>query len=315
MTETWLTPIFNALPTWVKPLWMLGVGMLAALAVLLVLYWALKLLFPKVAAVARTTAKEAMSQPVFYVILAIGAVAIIVFPFIPYNTFGEDVKMLKDSGLTLIRVLAIILVLWNASVSIAGEIETKTALTLLCKPIGRRQLIIGKFLGIVGPAAILFIVLGGMFLASVSYKVQYDARETAKPEPKWTECRDEMAQVSPGLALSFLETVVLGAIAVAVSTRLSMIPNLVICSSIYVLGHLVPMLALSAVGKLEIVGFVADFLSAVLPVLDNFNIEGSISTGQEVPLSYLGWAALYSGVYCTAAMLLALLLFEDRDLA
>lgn len=315
MTETWLQPIFEALATWLKPLWMIAVGAAAVAAVFYVLCVLLRLAMPKVAAVARTTAKEGIAQPVFFVLLLLGAFGIIVFPFIPYNTFGEDVKMLKDSGLTLIRVLAIILVLWNASVSIAGEIESRTVLTLLSKPIGRRQLIVGKFLGIVGPAVVFFIVLGVMFLASVSYKVQYDARETSKPEPDWIECRDEMLQAAPGLALGLMETVVLGAVSVAVSTRLSMVPNLMICASVYMLGHLVPILAVSALGKLEIVAFVANFLSAVLPVLDNFNIEGAISTGQHVPLSYLGWAAVYSAVYCTAAMLLALLLFEDRDLA
>ncbi len=315
ITDTWLRPIFEALSTWLKPLWLVAIAAVVALAALLAVYFLLKLAFPKVAAIARTTAKEAMSRPLFFVLLGVGTFAIIVFPFIPYNTFGEDVKMLKDSGLTLIRVLAIILVLLTASAAIASEIEGRTALTLLSKPIGRRQLIIGKFLGIIAPAAVLFIFLGVMFLASVSYKVQYDSRESSKPEPTWQECRDEMLAVSPGLALGFLETVVLASIAVAISTRLSMIPNLVICGSIYVLGHLVPILALSAVGKIEVVRFVADLLSAVLPVLDNFNIEGSISTGQRVPMAYLGWATVYSAVYCTAAMLLALFMFEDRDLA
>ena len=48
-----------------------------------------------------------MSQPLFYIVLALGTVLLFAFIVIPYNTFGEDVKMLKDSGLTLIMVLAI----------------------------------------------------------------------------------------------------------------------------------------------------------------------------------------------------------------
>ncbi len=315
MGENWFEPIFEMLATWMKPLWLVGVGGAAVGAVL----WGVNLMvrwsMPKIWAVARTTAKEVLHQPVFFVLLLIGAFGIVLFPFIPYNTFGEDVKMLKDSGLTLIRVLAIILVLWSASVSIASEIETRTALTLLSKPIGRRQVIIGKYFGIMWPALVFFLILGMMFLASVSYKVQYDARETAKPEPSWTECRDEMLQASPGLVLGLLETAVLAAISVAISTRLSMVLNMMICTVIYMLGHLVPLVAVSAVGKLEIVVFVANLLSAVLPVLDNFTMEGAISTGQTVPLPYLAWAALYSLIYCIAALLLALLLFEDRELA
>jgi hypothetical protein len=102
---------------------------------------------------------------------------------------------------------------------------------------------------------------------------------------------------------------------VAISTRLPMIPNLVICASIYVLGHLVPTLVNSGVGQFEIVRFVGQFLATVLPVLGHFGMEGAISTGQDVPWAYLGWAAVYCLLYSSMAMLVALLLFEDRDLA
>jgi ABC-type transport system involved in multi-copper enzyme maturation permease subunit len=275
----------------------------------------LRWVVPKVAAIGWSTAKEALSQPLFYVLLTIGVFGLILFPFVPYNTLGEDIKMVKDEGLTLIMVLSIILALWTASVSIADEIEGRTALTLLSKPVSRRQFILGKFLGILVPVAIMFLVLGALFLASVSYKVVYDARETAQGDPTWQQCRGEMIQIAPGLALAFMETVVLTSISVAISTRLPMLANLIICASIYVLGHLVPILANSAVGQIEYVSFVANLLAAILPVLDHFNISAGISTGQQVPGEYMAWAALYCLVYSSVAMLLALLLFEDRDLA
>lgn len=300
---------------WSKPLWMVGVGALGALAVVYAILLALRFAAPKVAAIARTTAKEAMSQPLFYVLLAVGIFAIVIFPFIPYHTFGEDVKMVKSSGLVMIKLLAIVLALWTASVSIAEEIEGRTALTLLSKPIGRRQLILGKFLGIVGPVAVLFIILGAIFLASVSYKVVYDARESVLPEPTSAECLAQMVEIVPGLALALMEAVVLASISVAISTRLPMIPNLVICVSIYVLGHLVPVLLDSAAAQFEIVRFFGQFLATVLPVLGHFSMEGAISTSQVVPWSYVGWVAVYCVLYSSVAMLVALLLFEDRDLA
>ena len=188
-------------------------------------------------------------------------------------------------------------------------------MTVLSKPIGRRQFIIGKFLGILGPVIILFIVFGAIFLASISFKVAYDSRETSKPDPSWQECQEEMEQIAPGLALAFMETTVLTAISVAISTRLPMMANLIICAAIYVLGHLVPMLANSALGQIEQVGFIAGLLAAVLPVLEHFNIYTAIATGEHVPLAYLGLAGIYCLLYSGLAMLVALLLFEDRDLA
>jgi ABC-type transport system involved in multi-copper enzyme maturation permease subunit len=307
--------LFAVASTWLRPLWLVGLGVVVALAALFAIGAVLRLAAPKVAAIARATAKEALSQPLFYVLLTIGVFSLILFPFIPYYTLGEDIKMLKDDGLILIMVLSIILALWTASGSIAEEIEGRTALTLLSKPVGRRQFILGKFLGILIPVVFMFIVLGAVFLSSVSFKRVYDARETAQSEPTAQECRDEIVQIAPGLALGLMETVVLTAISVAISTRLGMMANLVICASIYVLGHLVPILANSAVGKNEYVRFVADIQAAVFPVLDNFNISAGISAGQPVPADYLGWAGLYCLLYSTVAMLAALALFEDRDLA
>jgi ABC-type transport system involved in multi-copper enzyme maturation permease subunit len=308
--------LFGAVSTWMHPLWMVAVGALIAFGVLAGGYLLLRLAAPKVAAIAGTTAKEALSQPLFYLLLAIGGfLVVILFPFLPYFTFGEDIKMVKDMGLTVIMLLSIFLAVWTASASVAEEIEGRTALTLLSKPIGRREFILGKFLGVLGPVAILSIVLGALFLGTVSFKVVYDARESSLPEPAWTQCRDEMVQVAPGLALAFLETVVFASISVAVATRLPMLGNLIICASIYALGNLMPTLVYAASQRFEIPLFVAQLLGTVLPILETFNIYTAISTGNPVPASYLGWALLYCLLYSSVAMLVALLLFEDRDLA
>ncbi|MEN6452244.1 MAG: ABC transporter permease subunit [Thermoguttaceae bacterium] len=307
--------LFGITSAWLKPLWMVGLGFVAGAVALALIGLVLRQLAPKVAAIARTTAKEAMSQPLFYVLLTLGVFGLILFPIIPYHTLGEDIKVVKDEGLTLIMVLAVVLALWTSSVSIADEIEGRTALTLLSKPVGRRQFILGKYLGVLVPVAIMFLILGAVFLATVSYKVAYDARETGQAEPGFLQCRAEMLQIAPGLALSFMEAMVLAAISVAISTRLPMMANLVICAAIYVLGHLVPSLAESSVLQIEFVKFIAYLLAAVIPLLEYFNISTAISTGASVPLEYLAWTGLYCLLLCSVAMLVALLLFEDRDLA
>lgn len=282
---------------------------------LVLLYLAVRWLAPSVSIIAAATAKEAVAQPMFLLFMFGGAIALVCFIYVPYNTFGEDVKMLKDSGLSTIMVLAILFAVWTASVSIADEIEGKTALTLLSKPIGRRQFILGKYLGILWPVLLMFVLLGAVLLASVSYKVVYDARETSNPTPDWQLCHAEMVGATPGLVLAFFEAAVLTAISVAISTRLPMLPNLLICGSIYVLGHLTPLIVQSSVGQNQFVAFFGKLISVVLPMLEHLNIQAAIAAGQPVPYSYLGMAGLYSLIYIAVAMLLALILFEDRDLA
>ena len=282
---------------------------------LYLLYFLVRWLAPRVSVIATATAKEAVSQPVFLLLTLLGAVALFAFIYVPYNTFGEDVKMLKTSGMTLIKVLAILMALWTASVSVAEEIEGRTALTVLSKPVGRRQFIFGKFLGIVWPIVLMFIILGAIFLLTVSLKVVYDARESSKLAPEWQQCFEEVIRIVPGLVLAFFEAVVMAAISVAISTRLPMLPNLIVCGSVYVLGHLGPLIANSSAGENVFVKFFGRLISVMLPVLDHYEIEGAIAGAAVVPAAYLGTALLYSALYCVAAMLLALIFFEDRDLA
>jgi ABC-type transport system involved in multi-copper enzyme maturation permease subunit len=287
----------------------------AAVAGVYLVYLLIHWLLPGISTIALATSKEAVAQPIYLLALLIGAFLLVLYIYIPYNTFGEDVKMYKDSGLMTIMVLAILVALWTASVSVADEIEGRTALTLLSKPISRRQFVIGKFLGIVWPVLLTFVLLGAWMLIWTSYKVVYDARETSNPDPTWQLCSAAMIGNVPGLVLSFLEAVVLTAISVAISTRLPMLPNLLIVGSIYVLGHLGPLIVQSSVGQNEFVAFFGQLVALVLPVLDHFNIQAAVAAGVPVPPDYLAWALLYCVMYSTVAMLLALILFEDRDLA
>jgi ABC-type transport system involved in multi-copper enzyme maturation permease subunit len=287
----------------------------AAVVAVYLVYLLQTWLLPRLSAIALATSKEAVAQPLYLLALFGGMCLLLLYVYIPYNTFGEDVKMYKDSSLTTIMVLAILVALWTASVSVSDEIEGRTALTLLSKPISRRQFVLGKFVGIVWPIFLFYVVLGAWMLIWVSYKVVYDARETSNPEPTWQVCNAEMVSAIPGLVLAFLETVVLTAISVAISTKLPMLPNLVICGAIYALGHLGPLIVQSSAGQNEFVAFFGKLIPLVVPVLDHFNVQAAVAGGVSVPPTYLLWALLYCVLYSAAMMLLALILFEDRDLA
>jgi len=282
--------------------------------------------------IARATTKEAVRQPVFLLVLAIALVVLVLNTFIPFFTFGDDVKMLKDCGLATLLISGLLLAVWTSSMSVASEIEGKTTMTLLSKPINRRQFILGKYFGILQAVLLLLIPLVLCFLALVYIKVGYDAREAAKEVPPmflWKDASlvsfqvpqlvpvrwNEVTQVLPGLVLIFLEIAVVSAISVAISTRMPMVVNLVSCLAIFVVGHLTPLLVKTAIGNLEYVRFMARTIAIVLPNLDLFNIQAAIATGATVRPDYMGYAALYGAAYVAAAILMAFVLFEDRDLA
>ena len=286
--------------------------------------------------VARATFKEAIRQPVFILMVVISLAILVLNTFVPFFSLGEDVKMLKDCGLATILISSLLLAVWTASTGISAEIEGKTTMTLLSKPLNRRQFIIGKFVGIVQAILLLMIPLALCFLALIYYKVGYDARESSQKVPDffiWTDQLFSMTlpfeiispvperwnptiSVVPGIMLMFLEAVVLTSISVAIATRAPMVVNIVTCLTVYIVGHLAPLLVKVSTDNamLEIVQFIAQLISIVLPSLEMFNASAAIATDKTVPADYVGWAALYCVIYSTAAILLAFVLFEDRDL-
>ena len=272
---------------------------------------------PRMFAVALSTFKSEVAQPLFVLIVAVGICALIAFVWIPYNTFGEDIKMLKDTGLTLILVLSIVLALWSASTSVAEEIDGRTALTVLSKPLTRRSFVIGKYAGIVWTLLLVYLIFTVVFMAAVAYKPIYDAKEASLGTPEWQTCYLEMIRLAPGLALAFMEALIFTALSVAISTRLPLLANMTICLVIYALGHLTPLVVESSVegAGFGIIKFFAQLIATVFPNLELFNIQAAISAGVDVPFVYLGWAFSYCAVYSIIAMLLALIMFEDRDLA
>lgn len=265
--------------------------------------------------IAVATTKEAIRQPVFFLLLAIAMSLMVLNTFLPFFSLGDDVKMLKDCGLATLLISGLLLAIWTASQSIAAEIEGKTAMTLLSKPITRRQFIVGKYVGILWSVFLFFLPVILMFLVCIYFKVHYDMREASKSDWVPAHSIGEIKQVLPGIVLIFLEVTVLAAISVAISTRLPMVVNMVACLAIFVVGHLTPALVNSGVLQMELVDFFARLIATILPSLASYDIQAAVATGGDVPLNYVWLAAAYTASYSTAAILLAFILFEDRDLA
>jgi len=103
-------------PSWSSHFWNIGLGGIGAVvAPGRVVYAVLQWPFPKVAAIAWTTAKKPSWQPHFYILLGVGVFLLILSLFLPYFTFGEDVKVVEENGLTVGDVMSIILGLWTAA--------------------------------------------------------------------------------------------------------------------------------------------------------------------------------------------------------
>lgn len=137
-------------------------------------------------AIARNTFLEAVRQPIFIILILIGAGLQLVNTLLSAFTmgfteetevFGDD-KLLFDMGLATVVVCAMLLAAFVATSVLSREIENKTALTVISKPVGRPVFVLGKFLGITAAILLASIILTVFFLFAIRHKVMSTARDT-----------------------------------------------------------------------------------------------------------------------------------------
>src|ERR1044072_223040 len=95
------------------------------------------------------TFRESAVQPIYALLLALGTAIMFGFRWLPCFTFGEDAIMYKAVGLDVIMLLALLATLFATSRTIYDEIEDRTMLTLMSKPVSKLQVLLGKYLGII----------------------------------------------------------------------------------------------------------------------------------------------------------------------
>lgn len=112
----------------------------------------------------------------------------------------------------------------------------------------------------------------------------------------------------PATLLILFALWILAGIAIACSTRLEMIPTLAICSGVFLLGLMSDYLF----GRQG--AWWSEILHTITPNLALFWMADALETGKHIPWNYVAKAFVYVAAYLGAALALALVLFEDREL-
>jgi ABC-type transport system involved in multi-copper enzyme maturation permease subunit len=313
----------------------------------------LTLLMPKTGAVALAAYREGWRQPMFWLILAGAKLLMAVTIVLPYFTFGDDYLMMKLIGFDIIMLAALLFGTIAASISVSEEIEGRTAVTVMSKPITRRSFLFGKFLGItmtcLGMSLILALNFNNALLAQREFDlINYDRSEDKLANQAKAVVLPAVAEVFPsgtlneftkwaatwmaesythlfGILLGFGQVMILVAISVAIATRLNFIVALLIVLFVYLAGHLAPTVARvtdirGGNGTASVVvNFLAKTFDVLLPALEYFHLGPAIIRDTPLDLgAYIQYSLKvfgYASLYTAIVMVIGLLLFEDRDVA
>lgn len=128
-------------------------------------------------AIARNTFLESIRQPITLVILLIAIIGLVLSNPLSAFTMENDQRMLIDIGLATVFLAGTLLAAFVATNVLTREIDNKTVLTVISKPVGRPVFVIGKFFGVAGAIVIGTLLLSFAFLLTEQHAVLQTTRD------------------------------------------------------------------------------------------------------------------------------------------
>jgi ABC-type transport system involved in multi-copper enzyme maturation permease subunit len=257
--------------------------------------------FSRLSLIAGNTFLEAVRQKLFnfLLLLAVGLVASAQF-FREFNFGSSELKFISDFGFGALIFFGSALTIATTAQLFFSEIENRTALTLLAKPLWRAEFVFGKFLGVFAVIGVFCALTIGLMMALLWHR-----------EGQLMDIRPE--DFANGRLIAYGDLLVVGALQWLKFGVLASIVLLIASFSntnlftvvtgffVLVICHL-QYLARDAWGNVDnpVVGLVVRLLGFVFPNFQLFNLADQIGQGAGVSpivaLQVAGYAVAYIGV-------------------
>lgn len=248
-------------------------------------------------AIAVNTFKEAIRDRILYLLVFFALVMIGVSIVISSLSVGQNARVIADMGLAAISLFSVIIAVFIGTNLLFKEIDKRTIITLLSKPIHRRDFILGKYLGLVLTLLVLNVVMSAIFLLTL-----YLFQRIWYPAILWV------------ILLMFLELMVVTAAAIFFSTLSSPLLSALFTFSVYGIGHYTNDLkTLGALSKNPFLEGITSILYYLLPNLENFNLKNELASGLSITPEALGLVLVYGLFYIFFLLVLSVLLFQKKE--
>lgn len=134
----------------------------------------------RVFAVSNNSFREVVRDRIFYIIGFYTVILAIAINLLPQLAAATEDKMFLDLGLAVMSSLSLIIAVFVGTGLISKEIEKKTILMLIAKPVSRNEFVIGKYLGL---SSVLALLVTGMTIIYTIflevYNISYSAASIA----------------------------------------------------------------------------------------------------------------------------------------
>ena len=254
-----------------------------------------------ITALAGVVIKELYRRKDFYVLFVLTAVITLVMASVNFFHDEKIVRYVKEICLLLIWISALVIAIGTTARQIPAERENRTIFPLLAKPVGRGQVVLGKFMGCwlaCGVALLVFYV----FFAVVS-----GSRENYWPVLQLLQAL-WLQWVMLGIVVAM---VLLGSVVFAAPSSNGTICFIVVIGILF-LGRYLNQVALREPQPLNTVVYGIYFL---IPHLEWYDIRDFVVYDRRL----IGWgscglATLYGAVYASLLLFSTWLVFRRKPL-
>ena len=251
-----------------------------------------------IAAIAANTVRELARSKLFYNLLLFAALFIGGSLFVAQLTIGNWARIILDMGLGAIELAGAVMAIVIGVGLVAGEVQRKTILPTLAKPVSRWAFCAGRYLGFAGTLlvnVVLMVAVLAVVLSLADYRIGVTALQAA--------------------GLITVELWLLAAVALLFASFSTPILASAYGFAFFLIGHLVSDLsAFAARSKSALARELARGVYAILPDLELLNIKAQAANQLPVAGAFVLHAALYGLAYAAVLVLLSMLIFSRRDL-
>ncbi|MEG3439911.1 ABC transporter permease [Pannus brasiliensis CCIBt3594] len=252
----------------------------------------------RIGAIAANGFREVIRDRILYFIGFFALLMASAMRFLPEISVGTHQKIFLDLGLAAIGLLGAIVAIFVGTGLINKEIEKRTVLVLIPKPLSRAEFIIGKHLGLTAVLAVMLAIMLVIYLVLLM-----GMKVTFQPIPLI------ISIIYLGIELSLLT-----AAALAFGVFTSSILATLLSFGIYVMGHISKdLIELGILSKNPNILAVTKNLYLVLPDLERLNLRNDAVYGILPGSDVLIGNAVYGLVYIALLLAIAILIFSRRQ--
>ncbi|MBW4645579.1 MAG: ABC transporter permease [Goleter apudmare HA4340-LM2] len=256
--------------------------------------------FERIFVIARNVFYEAVRDRILYIIGFYALILAVAMRLIPEFAATTEGKIFLDFGIGAMSIIGLIVTIFVGTGMVNKEIEKRTVLVLIAKPISRSEFITGKYLGLSAVLAVLIAIMTVIYLVFLQF-----ANISYSP-----------ASILIAAIFLFLQLTLLTAVAITFGVFTSSLLAIILTLAIYLIGNISPdLLQFGRLSNSPAVERFTQGLYLILPDLSRLDLKNDAIYGlQALPdAATLTMNAGYGLLYSAMLLAIAILIFSQRE--